>query len=149
MPSTRPLDQYENALIQYLKRSNPPALTDLLKIWGWRCGVDWEDIPLAYLAEAMMEVAERYDLLAYSFATPGARGAMGVMIDAAPGREWALCLDVGKEWTDSTIDPHLLYWGKIISVLASRLRMAEVVKLPGYDHEATVGPFGWKGDSPQ
>ncbi len=145
--SPEPLDQYENALVQYLKRScgnGNGKLADLMVIWGWRNEIRPELIHLSHLAECMNDLAERCDLLGHSMVHPGAFGAMGVICDAAPDREWALSLDRHEPWWSITdIDMQTWrYWSRIVAVLASRLRMAEVSKLPGYDHDATAGPFG-------
>lgn len=137
--SPEPLDIYENALIQYLKRSQPPALSGVLEIWGWRCELEPSHIPLGDLATVLYALCERLDLLSHSLGSfPGGRGGFGVMCDAAPDRDWAQCLKVERTELDS---PERVYWWRIISVLCSRLRMSEVAKLPGYNHETTNGPF--------
>ncbi len=135
-----PLDPYENALVQLLKRSTTHTLADVLAIWGWRNATDPSHIDVADVARCLWTVCEKLDLLGHSFSSfPGGLGGFGVMCDAAPGREWALLLSYTPDADAS--DEHL-YWYHIVSVLCSRLYMAEVAKLPGYDHHATVGPFG-------
>ena len=67
-------------------------------------------------------------------------GPFDLLCDAAPDREWALGLT--ERPGDPPMSPHNRYWWRIISVLCSRLYMAEVRKLPGYNHDATEGPFG-------
>lgn len=143
----QPLDEYENAVVQYLKRTHRPTLADVLAIWGWRHAVEPECVPLPHLAECLWRLCERCQLLGYSFATPGAFGGMGVLIDAAPTREWALLLDAGTR--GPLDDPTRTYWWRVISVLCSRLLMAKVSDLPGYDHDATAGPFGHAGNPSQ
>lgn len=136
-----PLDTYENALVQYLKRTPKPTLVGVLAIWGWRSAMEPSYIQFGYLAEALWELCERLDLMDHSInSCPGGPGGFGVLCDAEPGREWALCLDAG-DLKDPLTDPNRLYWFRIVSVLCSRLRMAEVARLPGYDHDAKVGPF--------
>ena len=138
-----PLDRYENAIVQHLKRSPKPAFGDLLLIWGWRNSCRASDIPLSHLAERMYDLADRCGLLGMSFATPGASGGMGVLIDASPCREWAC---IFHELPDTNRSPLYVaeraYWIRVISVLASRLMLAPVDQLPGYDHESAAGPFG-------
>ncbi len=136
----KPLDQYQNALIVHLKRSRKATLADVLAIWAWRCEMDPSHIELPLVAEHLWDLCERLDLMDHSLGSfPGGRGAFGVLCDAAPERYWALCLD-GDGLSDSPTETHL-YWFRIVSVLCSRLRMAEVARLPGYDHEAKAGPF--------
>ncbi len=135
-----PLDQYENALIVYLKRHHPSSLDGVRAIWGWRCGIAPSDIDVTDIADALYTLGERLNLLGHSLGNyPGGRGGFGVLCDAAPERTWALSL-VGGPGAGESQERH--YWFRVVSVLCSRLRMAEVAKLPGYDHDATVGPFG-------
>lgn len=135
-----PLSECDNALIQYLKRDLKGKISDIVSIFGWRCEMDVAYVKLPDIAHWMNKVCETYDLLGPSFASPVEFGSMGVIVDAAPNREWALSLQLDcpnlsdlQTWN---------YWGRIIAVLASRLRMSRVSDLPGYNHDATVGPFG-------
>lgn len=141
-----PLDQYDNALIQYLKKSgnnNAPRLEDVRAIWGWRCGMTPECVRLTDIAESLYVLCEQLDLLGPSLSTfPGGRGGFGVIADAAPDRGWTLGL-LGAAWVGDSPDNH--YWFRIIAVLCSRLRLSEVAKLPGYNHNAKFGPFGGGG----
>jgi hypothetical protein len=142
-----PLDEYENALIQYLKRCacTPPKLADLLTIWGWRNAVSPEIIPLSHLAECMWAIVARYDLFGCSNTIPMIRGPLGIYADAAPDRVWMFSLDLGSV-PIRQVTPERDHWCRLIAVLASRLMMAEVSKLLGYDHQANLGPFGVKGE---
>jgi hypothetical protein len=145
-PAVKPLDAYENALVVYLKRTpHGHKLTDVLAIWGWRNAVDPSIIHLSHVAECLWSLCERLDLLGHSFNHfPGGFGGYGVMCDAAPSRDWALLLSADRTALD---DPDRVYWFRIVSVLCSRLYMAPVSKLVGYDHDATAGPFGHLGDA--
>jgi len=140
--SPEPLDQYENALIQYLKKSgnnSAPRLEDVRAIWGWRCGMTPECVRLTDLAESLYELCERLDLLGSSISMfPSGRGGFGAIADAAPERLWALNL-AGMPGPGESAEKH--YWFRIVAVLCSRLRLSEVAKLPGYDHGAKLGPF--------
>lgn len=149
--SPRPLSQYENALIQYLKKSGTscsshacqPRLEDLHAIWGWRCGVEPQYVRLTDLAESFYVLCERLDLLGQSFSNfPGGPGGFGVIADAAPERDWTINL-AGRPGPGASGESH--YWFRIVAVLCSRLRMSEVAKLPGYKHGATAGPFKGEG----
>lgn len=140
--STQPLDKYENALVQYLKRNSDHYLDDLIVLYGWRVEMHPNTIlaNLPSVVEWVWKLCERCELLGHSFSSlPGGFGGFGVLCDATPSREWALLLKTGRSSLD---DPNRLYWYRILSVLCSRLYMAEVVKLPGYNHDAMVGPFG-------
>ncbi len=140
MSTPKPLDEYENALIQYLKRSKSPTLADVRAVWAWRNAVDSSAIGLGDLAASLWELCERLDVLGHSFSSfPGGSGGFGVLCDAAPEREWALLLKVDRTSLDC---PDRVHWFRVVSVLCSRLYMAEVAKLPGYNHDATAGPFG-------
>ncbi len=135
-----PLDQYENALIVYLKRASPPSLDGVCAIWGWRCGIYPSDVHATDIAESLYDLCERLDLLGHSMGHyPGGTGGFGVLCDAAPERLWTLYLD-GMPGAGESQEAH--YWFRVVAVLCSRLRGALVSKLPGYDHNATVGPFG-------
>lgn len=142
-PRSFTLDQYDNALIQYLKRTNKPKLSGIVSIWAWRCCIEeqyvYRDLPA--IAHHLYEVCEECDLLgASSSSSPIGFGGFGLMVDAAPSRAWMLSLDAGN--TDGPLtDPDRAYWWRILSVLCSRLTMSEVSKLPGYNHEAKVGPM--------
>jgi hypothetical protein len=142
-PTIQPLDQYENALIQYLKHHarTSPRLSDLLAIWSERNGIAAKHIPLDHLAECMWDIVARYNLFGCSNTIPMIRGPLGIYADAAPERAWQFGLDTvvfGR-----TRDDH---WCNLIAVLASRLMLTEVSKLPGYDGQASFGPFGVKGE---
>ncbi len=149
---SKPLDQYENALVVYLKRSKGPTLSGIFAIWAWRCAIepDYAARHVNLIAEALLALVERLDLMHGGIAGPD--GHAGLLNDAAPGREWALILH-------DLADPHhkpacypedepnavaWLDWARLVAVLCSRLYMAEVRKLPGYNHDATEGPFGVK-----
>jgi hypothetical protein len=142
-----PLDQYENALCQYLKRTvnEPTRLRDLQAIWGWRNAIPADHVPLWHLAGCMWECCERLGLMGCSNTIPLEHGPLGVLMDAAPDRAWMFRLEVDPERAAEEGE-RFDYWVRIIAVLASRLRMAEVSKLPGYDHDATEGPFTYAND---
>lgn len=140
--SLEPLDQYDNALIQYLKRTHKPTFNGVIAIYSWRVAMDPSYVlrSLSAVASHLWELCEQYDLLGASFSSsPVAFGGLGVMVDAAPGREWALLLQ--ENHTDPLASPDRLYWWRIISVLCSRLMMTNVSKLPGYNGDATEGPM--------
>ncbi len=142
------LDPYENALVQVLKRSTTHTLADVLAIWGWRNAVDPSQIDVADVARCLFELCERLDLLGHSFNSfPGGFGAYGVLCDAVPSRDWALLLKPDSPYSEEA-SLNRTYWFRIVSVLCSRLYMAEVSKLPGYDRHATVGPFGVRWSAP-
>ncbi len=144
--SPAPLSECDNALIQYLKRTpGTHHVIDVLSIYAWRVGMEDENMSfhLDDIASYLYALCERLDLLGHSLSSfPGGRGGFGVMCDAAPEREWALLLNPGMILTEPTASPDRRYWFRVISVLCSRLYMAEVAKLPGYDHDAVAGPFG-------
>jgi hypothetical protein len=150
----QPLDEYENALIQYLKHHarTSPRLSDLLAIWSERNAIAPDRIPLDHLAECMWEIVERYGLFGCSNTIPVIHGPLGIYADAAPDRTWMFSLEYDTPSNPAkgiaALEQYAayLYWSQIIAVLASRLMMAEVSKLPGYDHKASFGPFGVKGE---
>lgn len=132
--ASMPLDQYDNALIQYLKRSHHARLPDILAIWGWRCGMEPECISLPHLAEAMLEIVQRFDLLERN------DGVIGLYHDASPDQQWRFGIETGNVPIQLATE-NRAHWVRLIGVLASRLRMAECAKLVGYNHNALVGPF--------
>lgn len=145
------LDRYDNALIRHLKRCSGAKvpLNDILALYAWRVEMnpDYVAHHLPSVADYLYQLCERLHLLGASFASPVAFGGLGVMRDAAPDREWALLLDVGA--TGPLADSSTrVYWRRIVSVLCSRLMMAKVADLPGYDHEAEAedGPFRYLPD---
>lgn len=132
--SPAPLDQYENALAVYLKRTEQATLSDVLAIWAWRNEVDPSCIHVSHVAQCLWDLCERLGIMGHSLGSfPGGHGGFGVLCDAAPDREWALSLKVNRTELDS---PERVYWWRILSALCSRLRMAKVSQLPGYNHDA-------------
>ncbi len=137
MPNTDPLTVYENALIAHLKRATVHRLSDVLAIWAWRNEIDPSYVNLSHVAECLWKLCERLDLLGHSFNSfPGGFGGYGVMCDAAPSRSWALLLTDDCSGLDLREDR--AHWYGVVSVLCSRLYMAKVSDLPGYDHDATM-----------
>ncbi len=158
-----PLDEFDNAVCQYLKRSTHPTLTGILDLWAWSRGIEpaYASLHLSHIAEHLCVLVERLDLVGVSMT--GHRGAAGLFADADPCRAWCLCLvDLNPQggtprcqYVPSSREARIdqidswYQWARFISVLCSRLRMARVADLPGYDHNATAGPFGVvKEDTP-
>lgn len=130
IPRVAPLDQYENALVQYLKRSSQARLTDIIAIYGWRCEINPDHISIVHMTESIHGLCARCGLLGNPF---------DLLADASPDSMWRFGLSDAA--TEENSHPTTRYWAGVIGVLCSRLRMAEVAKLPGYNHEAAVGPF--------
>ncbi len=130
------------------------TLTGVIDLWAWSRGIEaaYAALHISHIADALCHLVERLDLVGISMT--GFSGAAGLFADAEPTREWALgladlnpqsgapvCLYRPCDGTPTQIRAWH-YWARLVSVLCSRLRMAEVARLPGYDHDATVGPFG-------
>jgi hypothetical protein len=146
-PTVKPLDQYENALIQYLKKTfgGESRLSDLVTLFAWRCNLDRQYVDLPAIAHFMLETVEKSNAL-------GPRGIYQLYHDAAPDRQWQFGLkDDTKPREPGFMSSHSEavethgHWVRLIRVLSSRLRLTEVVTLPGYNHEAQEGPFAYDG----
>lgn len=95
---------------------------------------------LVPIAECLWDVCERFDLIGHGSMSPAYPGAFGVIADAFREDSW-FALDCGTvPVAEATNERNR--WCRLIAVLCSRLFLAEVSKLPGYDHNATEGPFG-------
>ncbi len=130
-----PLDQYENALIQYLKRTARQAakLDDLKALMAWRCEIEPQYVDLIALAEWVYELVMWVKPPAVPF---------DLWVHASPSQAWKYgALETGPVPIKEA-DDNLVHYARLLAVLCSRLRLTEVAKLPGYDHNATVGPFG-------
>jgi hypothetical protein len=124
-----PLDIYENTLVHYVKHSRVPRLESLRQIWGERNYLPPQYVPLWHLAECMGGMADRFSLLCCGGGYPVFPGWLGVYADAAPGRKWA----TGLQYDEGELSEDDRHWARLIAVLSSRIMLAKISDLPGYD----------------
>lgn len=122
MPPLTPdfvLDEWDIALIRYLKSSGPNTVDGLKAVWARRNACEAKYISVADLAERMMEIVVGLGL------APVTR----LLREAAPDRQWQYSLEAPDG-----------YWGDWLRALSSVLRSAEVRHLPGYREAVTAAP---------
>lgn len=106
------LDKWDIALIRLLKGKSRPTSLQLCALWAERCFLD-SDYP-GLLNQVILRMAKIVEAT-HPFTLPD-------LIEAAnPSNAW--------QYGDAAPGD---YWGAWFNVLRSRIRLTEVVKLPGY-----------------
>jgi len=119
------LDEWDFAVIYYIKRSQNRTIEDVKNIWRERCGLD-EDYPISaqdlvnHFLPIVLKIGEENRSLNYS--------ALSIIEDASPENIWKC-----HNMIEGETDQNEAYFGRIFSVICSRLRLCEVKYLPGFN----------------
>jgi hypothetical protein len=120
------LDEWDLAIIYYIKRSQNRTIEDVKNIWRERCylpeeyTVSAQDLVNHFLPIAL-KIGEENRNSTYS--------VLSIVEEASPENVWKC-----QNMIEGEKDQSEIYFGRIFSVICSRLRLCEVKYLPGF-HE--------------
>jgi hypothetical protein len=104
------MNKYDNLIIRACK-SNGDTVRRLKKIYGWAYAIDVEYVHFGDLAHYLFEIVEKYNPIS----------SMDLARAINPSEVWKTGAPNGCG-----------YWEGVVFVLASRLRLTEIGKLPEY-----------------
>lgn len=117
--STFKLDEWDIKLIAYLKENGATSIRGMREIWAERCEMDVGFIHIAYVVSRMAEIVEACNPM-----------TLNDFINAScPSRKWQYGM-YGE--SDPKLSTDGLHWEMAAQVLASRIKLTEHKKLPGY-----------------
>jgi hypothetical protein len=125
--NTIKLDNWDFAVIYYVKQEPKQTIAGIREIWAERCMLEVEDITTQCLVEHFYPI-----ILSLSEITKNlTHTAESIIVDAAPCNKWQFReMDVQNDGADVTIE----YFNNIFRVICSRLRLCDVKYLDGF-HE--------------
>ncbi len=119
--NTIKLDEWDFKFIQYFKRSTPHKLTDLLLLWGERCGIS-PDYPgmVGAMVEHFLPIIAGLELEKFS----------EMVIMSNPAKRWRYSINDSYPLVGATDEEK--YWIDWLATIGTVFMLAYAKDLPGY-----------------
>ena len=119
------LDNWDFAVIYYLKQGENRNIIPIKEIWAERCMMEIEYVHMWDLVDHFLPI-----VLSLGEPNNSYYSATRIIHDASPANKWQFC-DMGEENNDKS--PVVEYYNNIFSVICSSLRLCDPKYLGGFD----------------